>query len=57
MFSRTALMAKSGFLGVDGVFRFQPDGVAERPFTIFEITSDGIIARRPAPQTFQHPTN
>lgn len=57
MFSRTALMAKSGFLGVDGVFRFQSDGVAERPFAIFEITRDGIIARHPAPQTFQHLTN
>jgi branched-chain amino acid transport system substrate-binding protein len=57
MFSRAALMAKSGFLGVDGVFRFQPDGVAERPFTIFEITKTGIVARRPAPQTFQHLTN
>ncbi|MBT5667261.1 MAG: penicillin-binding protein activator [Rhodospirillaceae bacterium] len=56
-FNRAALMSRSGFLGVDGVFRFQADGVAERPFTIFEVTGAGIVVRRSAPQTFQRLTN
>jgi ABC-type branched-subunit amino acid transport system substrate-binding protein len=57
VFNRAALMSRSGFLGVDGVFRFQADGVAERPFTIFEVTGGGVVVRRPAPQTFQRLTN
>lgn len=57
VFNRAALMSKSGFLGVDGVFRFQPDGVAERPFAIFEVTGAGVVVRRSAPRTFQRLSN
>ena len=56
-FSRAALMSRSGFLGVDGVFRFQSSGVAERTFAIFEVTKTGTKVRRSAPTTFRRLTN
>ncbi|MGY8958188.1 MAG: penicillin-binding protein activator [Alphaproteobacteria bacterium] len=56
-FTRAALMSRSGFLGVDGVFRFQPSGVAERAFAIFEVTKTGTKVRRSAPTTFRRLTN
>ena len=41
-FSKTALSNRRGFAGVDGVFRFQPDGTAERRLTIIEISPVGL---------------
>ena len=43
----------SGFAGSDGIFRFRPDGVAERGLAVLEITSSGIEVVAPAPVTFE----
>jgi len=41
-FSHEALMNPRGYAGLDGVFRFQADGTAERRLSIIEINSDGL---------------
>jgi ABC-type branched-subunit amino acid transport system substrate-binding protein len=56
-FSLTALTDGNGFLGVDGIFRLLPEGVAERAFTIHEVTRNGSTERRSAPQSFTSATN
>jgi len=56
-YSPGALTASGGFLGVDGIFRLRADGIAERAFAIHEVTRDGTIARRAAPQNFRSLTN
>jgi ABC-type branched-subunit amino acid transport system substrate-binding protein len=40
--SHQALTQSRGFDGIDGVFRFTQDGVAERKLTISEVTSSGL---------------
>ena len=56
-YSAQALMDRNGFLGVDGIFRLNADGIAERVFTIYEVTRDGVKARRTAPTSFTPLTN
>lgn len=43
----------NGFVGVDGVFRFTPDGRIERALAVNEVTAAGISVVSPAPATFQ----
>lgn len=52
-FSRAALMNPNGFAGVDGIFRFRNDGVAERGLSILEYRNGRIVEIDPAPRTFQ----
>lgn len=52
-----ALTDRNGFLGVDGIFRLLPEGIAERAFTIHEVERNGVITRRSAPQSFTTVTN
>lgn len=47
------LESPNGFQGLEGIFRFAPDGMAERGLAVKEITSEGITVISPAPQTFQ----
>ncbi len=56
-YSLTALTDENGFLGVDGIFRLMPEGIAERAFTIHEVTRKGVSERRSAPQNFAEVTN
>ena len=56
-FSPQALTNLSGFAGVDGVFRFRPDGIAERGLAVVEVEADGFRVISPAPQTFERVTN
>lgn len=56
-YSVSALTDPNGFLGVDGIFRLLPDGVAERAFTIHEVTRNGVNSRRSAPQSFSPTIN
>ena len=56
-YSISALTDRNGFLGVDGIFRLQPEGIAERAFTIHEVTRNGAVVRRSAPQSFAAATN
>ena len=56
-FSPAALAHRSGFAGVDGVFRFRPDGIAERGLAVVEVEADGLRVVGPAPRTFERLTN
>lgn len=51
-FASGRLTQPHGFLGVDGLFRLRPEGVAERVFEIREVTRNGFKVRRPAPTAF-----
>lgn len=52
-YTPTALTDPNGFAGVDGIFRFYPDGSAERGLAIMEIQPNGFVVVAPAPSTFQ----
>ena len=53
-FTAQALTDPNGFAGVDGIFRFRPDGTSERGLAVMSIEAGGgfrIVS--PAPKTFQ----
>lgn len=52
-FGREALMRPTGFAGVDGLFRFLPDGRSERGYAILEIGDRRRVVVDPAPQSFE----
>lgn len=56
-FSFEALTNPNGFLGVDGLFRLNANGVVERSLAILEIARDGVRVIQPARQSFQEFTN
>jgi len=56
-YSRDMLANPNGFIGVNGLFRLNPDGVAERVFAILEVEKKGIRVLQPPPQSFEQPTN
>ncbi len=56
-YSRAALANPSGFAGTDGIFRFGPDGVAERGLAVLEVTARGPRVLEPAATTFVRLTN
>jgi ABC-type branched-subunit amino acid transport system substrate-binding protein len=56
-FSARAITNPDGFVGSDGIFRFGPDGVAERGMAILEVERKGFRVRRKAPTTFEALTN
>ena len=57
-FSAEALTSPNGWSGVDGVFRFLPDGRTERGLAVIEIQGDRGLVVSPAPNTFAgQPTN
>lgn len=51
-FGVDALIRPSGFAGVDGIFRFRPDGTVERGLAVFELQRGGLLALDPAPDIF-----
>jgi ABC-type branched-subunit amino acid transport system substrate-binding protein len=51
-FSTAAIGSPQGFAGMDGVFRFRPDGTAERALAVIEVQRDGLRAVSPAAQQF-----
>ncbi len=53
-FSVARLTDPNGFAGVDGIFRFRPDGRVERGLAVNEITPTGTVLVSPAPTTFQN---
>ena len=55
-FSEQALTNPSGFSGIDGVFRFRPDGPNERGLAVFRVAPSGGQVVSPAPRTFQSGT-
>jgi branched-chain amino acid transport system substrate-binding protein len=52
-FTQGALMDPNGFAGVNGIFRFNPDGTSERGLAVLEMTGSGPVVVSPAPTTFQ----
>lgn len=51
-YSDAALLAPTGFAGVDGVFRFRADGTNERALAVNEVRGEGAVVVSPAPRAF-----
>ncbi len=41
-----------GFSGIDGIFRFRPDGMVERGLAVLEVRPNGLKVIDPAPRAF-----
>jgi branched-chain amino acid transport system substrate-binding protein len=52
-FSRDAILNPRGFTGVDGLFRFTPQGLVQRGLAVLEVGPQGDMVVSPAPQSFQ----
>ena len=50
--SEQVLTNSSGFAGIDGVFRFRPDGTNERGLAVMRVTPSGSQPVGPAPKSF-----
>jgi hypothetical protein len=51
-FSDGAITQPSGFVGIEGAFRFLPGGTNERQLEIKELTKNGIVVREAAANGF-----
>ena len=51
-FSPEVLTNPSGFSGIDGLFRFRPDGTTERGLAVLRVTPAGPQVVAPAPRSF-----
>jgi len=51
-FSEEILTNPSGFAGIDGVFRFRPDGTNQRGLAVMRVTTSGPQVISPAPKVF-----
>jgi branched-chain amino acid transport system substrate-binding protein len=51
-FDRANLINPNGFAGLDGIFRFRPDNLAERGLAILELRPNGSVIVDPAPTRF-----
>jgi len=56
-FTPASLTDPSGFAGIDGIFRFRPDGIVERGLAVLEIERTGSKIVSPAPETFEQPAS
>jgi branched-chain amino acid transport system substrate-binding protein len=56
-FDRSILTQPQGFAGVDGPFRFGPDGRIERNLAVLELTGSEARVVDPAPPTFDRPAS
>jgi branched-chain amino acid transport system substrate-binding protein len=56
-FSAEAITNPSGFAGVDGIFRFLPNGLSQRGFAIMQVTRDGATEVEKGPTTFELPAS
>jgi ABC-type branched-subunit amino acid transport system substrate-binding protein len=52
-FTREAILNPSGFTGVDGLFRFTPQGLVQRGLAVLEVAPEGTRVVSPAPQSFR----
>ena len=52
-YSLEALSNPNGFSGIDGIFRFLPDGQVERALAVLEMRQSGLRILEPAPKTFE----
>ncbi len=51
-FSPDVLTNPSGFAGIDGLFRFRPDGTNERGLAVMKVASGGGVAVAGSPKSF-----
>jgi ABC-type branched-subunit amino acid transport system substrate-binding protein len=51
-FSEQILTNPSGFSGIDGIFRFRPDGTNERGLAVMRVMPSGAQVISPAPRSF-----
>jgi len=51
-FTDQVLTNSSGFAGIDGIFRFRPDGTNERGLAVMRVTPGGGVPVSPAPRSF-----
>ena len=51
-FSAETLTNPSGFSGIDGLFRFRPDGTSERGLAVLRVTPSGPQTISPPPRSF-----
>lgn len=56
-FSAEAITNASGFAGVDGIFRFLPNGLSQRGFAIMQVTREGATEIEKGPTTFESPAS
>ncbi|MGU3540664.1 penicillin-binding protein activator [Methylobacterium sp. A54F] len=54
-FAEATLTGAAGFSGVDGTFRFRPEGVSERALAVYEIRSNAAAIVSPAPRALGKP--
>lgn len=52
-FGRSKILNPNGFAGVDGIFRFKSDGLAQRGLAVLEISNGKAKVIDPAPQRFR----
>jgi branched-chain amino acid transport system substrate-binding protein len=52
-----SLSDPNGFAGVDGIFRWGPDGLPQRGLAVIEIQRNGVRTVSPAPASFQQQTS
>jgi len=52
-FTDAALTDPNGFSGIDGIFRFNPDGSVDRGLAVLAVRPGGFDVINPAPTTFQ----
>lgn len=52
-FSPATIANPSGYAGVDGIFRFLPNGLVQRGLAVLEVQRTGNVTVSPAPETFQ----
>ena len=53
-FNRDVLLQPNGFIGIDGGFRFLPNGLSERNLAVIALSADGPSVVDPAPPGFQN---
>jgi ABC-type branched-subunit amino acid transport system substrate-binding protein len=56
-YTQEAIAQPLGFAGIDGVFRFLPDGNVQRGLAVLEIQRAGFVERDPAPGSFSQGIN
>ena len=52
-FSHDAILNPSGYTGVDGLFRFTPQGLVQRGLAVLEVQPQGTVVVSPAPRDFR----
>jgi ABC-type branched-subunit amino acid transport system substrate-binding protein len=52
-FSPATIANPSGYAGMDGIFRFLPNGQVQRGLAVLEVQRNGTVTVSPAPETFQ----